>query len=78
MHNSQLEDVLREYERELVETKEAVTAVNRERKGVQEGARGEVEGLERSWREGVRRVLEVEVGVMGLEREVRGALRGEN
>ena len=50
--------------------------MNRERKGAQEGRRGEVEGLERGWREGVRGCLEVEVGVRGVEEGVREALRG--
>lgn len=76
MGNAQLEDVLRAYEKELVETRKAVTEVNRERKGMQEGRRGEVEGLERAWREGVRGCLEVEVGVRGVEEAVREALRG--
>lgn len=72
-----MEDVLRGVERELVGTREAVEAVNRGRKGEQEGERAELEGGERGWREGVGRVLEVMVGVGEVEGEWRGVLRGD-
>lgn len=39
---------------------------------MQEGVKGEVEGLESAWREGVGRAVEVEVAGWGLEREIRG------
>lgn len=71
-----MEDVLRGVERELVETRERAEGVNRERKGAQEGVRGELEGGERGWREGLGRVLEVMVGVGEVEGKWRGALRG--
>lgn len=75
MGNSQLEDLLRGVEKELVEAREAVEGVNRERKGAQEGRRGEMEGLERGWRKGVGRVVEVEVEVGRVEERRRGVLR---
>lgn len=75
MHNSQLEDVLRPLEQEVLETKEAVEAVNRERKREQEGKRAEIEGMERDWREGIGRVLEVGVGVGEVENAMRDALK---
>ncbi|KAL9639838.1 MAG: hypothetical protein Q9204_000944 [Flavoplaca sp. TL-2023a] len=65
--NSQLEDLLRRTEKELAETREEVERVNGERKRVQEGAKGEMEGLERGWREGVGKVVEVEIAVADLE-----------
>ncbi|KAL8916194.1 MAG: hypothetical protein Q9208_008646 [Pyrenodesmia sp. 3 TL-2023] len=73
--NAQLEEVLKGVERELVETREAVEGVNRERKGRQEGARGELEGLERGWRQGIGRVVEVEVEVGRVEERRREVLR---
>lgn len=76
MHNSQLEDILRGLEKEVVETREAVEGVNRERKREQEGRREEIERGEREWREGVGRVLEVEAGVLGVEVEIKEAMRG--
>ena len=41
--------------------------MNGERKRVQEEAKGEMEGLERGWREGVGKVVEVEIAVADLE-----------
>ena len=68
--NSQLEEILKDLERELVEIREATEEVNRARKSVQEGSRGEIEGLEQAWRRGVGRMLEVEVAAEGLRREI--------
>ncbi|KAL8800398.1 MAG: hypothetical protein Q9182_005200 [Xanthomendoza sp. 2 TL-2023] len=73
--NSQLEDILREIEKEVVDARAEVEDVNRGRKKMQEGSRGEMEGLERGWREGVGRVVEVEVAVEGLEGRRREGLR---
>ena len=73
--NSQLEDVLREVERELVGTREEVEGVNRERKGAQEGRKGELEGLEQAWRAGVRGGLDVLVANRGVEERIKEALR---
>lgn len=75
MANSQLEDILRDVERELVEVRARTEGVNREREGVQEGGRGALEGGEREWREGVGRVVEVQLGVGEREGEWRGVLR---
>ncbi len=75
VHNSQLEDILRRLEKEVLETKEEVEAVNRERKRDQEGKRDEIEGLERDWREGIGRVLEVGVGVGEVENAMRDAMK---
>ncbi|PGH27589.1 hypothetical protein AJ80_00831 [Polytolypa hystricis UAMH7299] len=67
--NSQLEDVLRQIEKELQETKEATDAVHRERKTKQETARGELVGLEDAWKRGVRGTIEVELAAEKLRRE---------
>lgn len=72
--NDTLEGILREKERGLVETRAAVEEVNRGRKAGQlEGGEREdgVLGLERRWREGVGRGIEVGVAVRGLEERVR-------
>ena len=59
--NSQLESMLRSLEAELASTQAEVEQVNKSRKQVQEDVRGEMEGLEQSWKTGVGRVVEVEV-----------------
>lgn len=75
--NSQLEDVLRGLEKELVETKQRTEDVNRERKGAQEGGRATMEGCERAWREGIGKVVEVQLGVSEAEERWREALRSQ-
>ena len=73
--NDQLETILREVEKELVETREATTEVNRERKRAQEGRRGELEGGERTWREAVGSLVEVQVATAQVEGRWREKLR---
>ena len=53
-----------------METKERVQGVNQERYIAQEGVRGEIEGLEESWRAAVGRLVEVEVACESMRREV--------
>ncbi|KAL2045222.1 hypothetical protein N7G274_002305 [Stereocaulon virgatum] len=69
--NSQLEDILRDVERELVQCRGRVEGINRERKAAQERGRGVLEGAEREWRSGVAEVVEVLGAVAGVERECR-------
>ena len=76
VHNSQLEDILRALEKEYVETKEAVERTNKERKAMQVGREGEVKALEREWKEGVGRCLEIEVALREMEEEKAKALAG--
>lgn len=74
MGNDTLEGILREKERALVETRKEVEEVNRGRKAGQlERGEGEdgVVGLERRWRDGVGRGVEVGVAVRGVEERVR-------
>ncbi|KAL8832354.1 MAG: hypothetical protein Q9191_000310 [Dirinaria sp. TL-2023a] len=73
VHNSQLEDILRAVEKEVVEAREQVEGVNRERKGMQEARRVDVEGLGQRWREGVRAVVECQVAVEELGKEISGS-----
>jgi pre-mRNA-splicing factor SPF27 len=68
--NSQTEEVLAAVEREVEERKREIDGVVVERRSVQEGVRGEVEGLAEGWRRGVGKVLETEVAAEGVRREV--------
>jgi pre-mRNA-splicing factor SPF27 len=68
--NSQAEDELRTLEKELQETKRQVESVEEERRNRQEAVRGEIEGLDGVWREGVGRAIEAEVASEGLRRQV--------
>ncbi|WEW55364.1 hypothetical protein PRK78_000794 [Emydomyces testavorans] len=68
--NSQLEEILRQVEKELQETKEATDGVNRERKWRQETARGEMEGLEDAWKQGVSGIINVEIAAEKLRMEI--------
>ncbi|EED23892.1 BCAS2 family protein [Talaromyces stipitatus ATCC 10500] len=68
--NSQLEEILRNVEKELAETKEAVENVHKERKLAQESGHGELSGLEDTWRRGVGSVLEVEVAAEHLRQQI--------
>ncbi|KAI4202613.1 MAG: hypothetical protein LQ348_001492, partial [Seirophora lacunosa] len=73
--NAQLEEILRGVEKELVDMRDSVEGVNRERKERQEAARGEMEGLDNGWRVGVGRVVEIEVEVGNVEERRRRMLR---
>ena len=68
--NSQLEDILRDLEKELAGLKRETEEVNKARKAAQEGSKGELIGLEETWREGMGRVIEVEVAAEGLHNEI--------
>ena len=68
--NSQLEDVLRRLERDLVVAREQTEEVNKARKGGQEHARGELEGLNQSWQRGIGKVIEVELAAESVRREI--------
>ncbi|OXV05243.1 hypothetical protein Egran_06989 [Elaphomyces granulatus] len=59
--NSQLEHILRTIEKELVHTREAVETVHKQRKITQETSKGELVGLEETWRRGVGALVDVEV-----------------
>ncbi|KAF8429610.1 Pre-mRNA-splicing factor SPF27 [Tirmania nivea] len=70
IHNAQLEDELRVCEAELAALKAECDVVNKERKGAQEAVKGEMERLERRWREGVGKVLQTEVAAEEVRREI--------
>lgn len=68
--NSQLEEILRQIEKELQETKEATDAIHKERKMRQETAKGELVGLEDAWKRGVGGIIDVEVAAEKLRRDI--------
>lgn len=68
--NAQSDDILRRVESELKETKERIEAVNRARKGAQEESRGEIVGLQETWKEAVGRIIETQVETERLKREI--------
>jgi pre-mRNA-splicing factor SPF27 len=67
--NAQLEEMLRQVEKELEETKQATEAVNKERKLRQETAKAELAGLEDAWRRAVSGTIEVEIAAESLRME---------
>ncbi|EWC45212.1 hypothetical protein DRE_06100 [Drechslerella stenobrocha 248] len=67
--NSQMEGVLAQLERELVALKEETEVTNRERKRKQVDVQDEMERLERRWKDGVGKVLEIEVASEMIFRE---------
>lgn len=64
--NSQLEHLLQELEQELTRLKDDVENVNKARKAAQENSRGELLGLEETWKHGIGKILEVQVAGAGL------------
>jgi len=45
-------------------------SINKARKGAQEGSRGELVALDESWRTGVGKMIEVQVALDGLRKEI--------
>ncbi|KAI9893830.1 MAG: hypothetical protein M1814_005383 [Vezdaea aestivalis] len=73
--NGQLEDVLAGLEREIAGLDGEIESVNRERKGTQEGVRGEVEALEEGWKKGLGRAIEAEIAAEEVGRQILEARR---
>lgn len=67
--NSQVEDELRMLEKELADTQRQGEELDEQRRRTQETVRGEIEGLEEAWRNGVGRAIEAEVAGEALRRE---------
>jgi len=59
--NSQLEHILQELEQELARLKDDAENVNKARKAAQESSRGELLGLEETWKHKIGELLEVQV-----------------
>ncbi|KAL1961236.1 hypothetical protein VTO42DRAFT_3182 [Malbranchea cinnamomea] len=68
--NAQLEEMLRQVEKELQETKDATEALHKERKLRQEVAKGELMGLDDAWRRGVSGIIDVELAAENLRLEI--------
>jgi pre-mRNA-splicing factor SPF27 len=68
--NSQLEDILSGLEAELAETKHKAEEVDEQRRKKQDIVKGEMAGLEESWKSGVRGIVEVELATEGLRQEI--------
>lgn len=68
--NWQLEETLRDLEKELASLKEATDDINKARKAAQEGSKGEIVALEETWKKGVGKIIEVELATEGLRKEI--------
>ncbi|KAJ9195232.1 hypothetical protein DTO166G4_4828 [Paecilomyces variotii] len=68
--NAQLEEVLRGVEKELADTRAAVESVHKQRKMAQEASKGELVGLQETWRRGVGAVLDVELAAESLRMQI--------
>lgn len=75
LSNYHSENELRSVEKELADTKRQIDEVNNLRARRQGQVKGEMEGLEETWRKGVGRVLETEIAVEELRAEIRQELR---
>jgi pre-mRNA-splicing factor SPF27 len=68
--NAQLEEILRQVEKELQEARESADSVNRQRKMMQETASGELAGLQDTWKRGVGGIIDVELAAEALRMEI--------
>ncbi|PKK47404.1 hypothetical protein CI102_8313 [Trichoderma harzianum] len=75
LSNYHLEAELRSLERDLAATKRDMDLLNAARASRQNEVKGEMQGLEQNWREGVGRVLETEIAVQELRQQIRQELR---
>ena len=68
--NAQLEDILRDLEREVEAVKIDLEAVEQARRAMQSNVEGEMKGLEEWWRKGVGRLIETQAAAERLRLEV--------
>ncbi|RKF62488.1 Pre-mRNA-splicing factor SPF27-like protein [Erysiphe neolycopersici] len=68
--NAQLESILRDMERDLVQKKNEIEICALERKSAQEAIGGEVKSLEESWKRAMGRALETEIAVENLKSRI--------
>lgn len=76
--NYHLEAELRSIEAELAQTKREIDLVNNERATRQNEVKGELLGLEETWKKGVGRVLETEIAVEELRQQIRDELKKQS
>lgn len=67
--NSHLEDVQKRLDTELRRTKELSEDTNRARKSAQEDSKGELLGLEETWKQGIGRIIQTQIATDALRRE---------
>lgn len=68
--NSHTEDVQNRLQAELDSTKAQIDAVNRSRKSAQEDSRGELLGLDETWKQGISRIIETQLATDELRRQL--------
>lgn len=68
--NSQLEDMLRDLEREVEAVKSELEGVEQERKQAQENVADEMRSLEDTWRKGVGRMIETQAAAETLKQQI--------
>lgn len=73
--NYHLEAELKAVEQELAETKRQIDELNAARARRQGDVKGEMVGLEETWRRGVGKVLETEIAVEELKTQIRQELK---
>lgn len=69
--NSQLQYILKEVEIELERLKKESDDTNRARKAAQEGSKAELLNLEETWKQGVGRMIEVQIAAEELRRTIK-------
>lgn len=69
---------MRSIEAELAQTKREIDLVNNERATRQNEVKGELLGLEETWKKGVGRVLETEIAVEELRQQIRDELKKQS
>lgn len=67
--NSQLDEMVKGQELELERLKQQTESVNKERKAAQEGSRGEITALDATWKEGIERLVKVQLATNQLRQE---------
>lgn len=70
MGNAQLDQTVKALDQELAFLKEEVDSVNRDRKSAQEASKGELLALESTWKEGIGRLIEVQLATDQLRQEL--------
>lgn len=68
--NSQLEDILRDLERDVKAAKDELSNVEEERRTMQSSVAGEMQSLQDTWRQGVGRMIEVQVAGERVRQEI--------
>lgn len=68
--NSHTEDMQKRLQVELEATKAEIETINRNRKTAQEDSKGELLGLEETWKQGISRIIETQLATDELRRQL--------